>query len=341
MLNIDTTYPGQTAGTNANYPNGQARNVTVSGDGTGTPWEQQLLNDILGFMNAAVDEAGITVSGSPDTALASDVLDGLKALLGLPKNHLEGLRITRDSTVLMTTLPGSARNFANTRNLVLPAATQKDISGTWVAGDGNGGLPDPLTIAADTWYRRFIAGKADGSGTDLCWDTSATAANFFLDANAIAAGYTDATLYRRYGWTFSGTGSTIDNHFSPEDDPRRYVWDVPREATFPLEPGTGSRQGLIAVGELAPPDSLGSFTFRMDTQALVRVLVTSLAQTDSAVTSAVFTLMSAESSTSRVAANLDVMADLNGNIYARADVLDGGTLFRTIGRGWLDEGIIP
>ena len=338
MLSLPSTYPGQTAGTNANYPNGQARNVTVSGDGTGTPWEQQLLNDILGFMNAVVDEAGITVSGSPDTALASDVLDGLKALLALPKNHLEGLRVTRDSTVLMTTLPGSARNFANTRNLELTASLQKAINATWVSGAG-GGLPDPLTLTANTWYRRFIVGKADGSGVDLAWDTSATAANFFLDANAIAAGFTDATLYRRYGWTLSDSGSLIPDHENVEDDPRRYVWDDPRQLFNPV-PIAASRSAMVLTADAAPPNSLGEFTFRLTSDQLIRVYLTSLFQTDAAVGGNRFSMETDNEAANTAVNSFQIMTDASAQIYARVDTDDAGTAFDGLANGWLDEGII-
>lgn len=75
-----TQYPGKAIAPDANYPQGKARNVTISGDGTGTPWEQELVNDILGLLQAILLEGGITPSGSPDTALASDYLDGLKEI---------------------------------------------------------------------------------------------------------------------------------------------------------------------------------------------------------------------------------------------------------------------
>lgn len=78
---ISTQYPGKTNAPDANYPQGSARNVTISGDGTGTPWEQQLVNDILGFLQAILLEGSITPSGAPDTAVASDYLTGLKTIL--------------------------------------------------------------------------------------------------------------------------------------------------------------------------------------------------------------------------------------------------------------------
>lgn len=79
-VSIDEQYPGQTAGTNTNYPLGQARNVTTPGDGTGTPWDQTIVNDDQGFKQAILKEAGITPSGVPDTAPVSQYLQGLKTL---------------------------------------------------------------------------------------------------------------------------------------------------------------------------------------------------------------------------------------------------------------------
>ncbi len=80
MLDLRTQYPSQTIDGGADYPLGRARNVSVPGDGTGTPWEQALVNDLLGFWQGLVTAAGITVSGIPDTAVLSDALDALKKL---------------------------------------------------------------------------------------------------------------------------------------------------------------------------------------------------------------------------------------------------------------------
>lgn len=78
---LSTQYPGKTNAPSADYPQGSAKNVVTPGDGTGTPWEQALVNDILGFLQALLLEGGITPSGSPDTAQASDYLNGLKELI--------------------------------------------------------------------------------------------------------------------------------------------------------------------------------------------------------------------------------------------------------------------
>ncbi len=80
MLVPSSRYPGQTA-TDANYPQGKARNVSVSGDGTGTPWEKDAVNDWWGFQQALALDSGVTPSGSPDSAANSELLSALKVLI--------------------------------------------------------------------------------------------------------------------------------------------------------------------------------------------------------------------------------------------------------------------
>lgn len=74
-----TEYPAQTITSDPGYPHGKARNVTVPGDGTGTPLEADWLNDLWGFLQAVLSYGGVSPSGVPDTASASDYLDALKA----------------------------------------------------------------------------------------------------------------------------------------------------------------------------------------------------------------------------------------------------------------------
>lgn len=94
-------YPGQIA-TDADYPHGKARNVSTPGDGTGTPWEAKLVNDVLGFEQALLAEAAITPSGNPDKVGASDYLNAIR--------HM----IARAVTITPTTLTTGANNYAPT-----------------------------------------------------------------------------------------------------------------------------------------------------------------------------------------------------------------------------------
>jgi len=79
-------YAGQTTTGDSGYPHGKAKNVGVTGDGTGTPLEEQWVNDLFGFEQALLERTGITPSGNPDKVGASQYLDALAAWLGGARN---------------------------------------------------------------------------------------------------------------------------------------------------------------------------------------------------------------------------------------------------------------
>lgn len=81
MINLNEQYPNKTAGVTANYPFGQARNVTLPGDRKGTPWDQALVNDLIGFQQAAMKSANMVPSGVPDNANISQVLEAIKTIV--------------------------------------------------------------------------------------------------------------------------------------------------------------------------------------------------------------------------------------------------------------------
>lgn len=81
-LDPSAEYPGQVATGDAGYPYGKAQNVTVEGDGTGTPLEKALVNDLFGFQQALLDAADIAPSGVPDQVGASQYLQAFYQLLG-------------------------------------------------------------------------------------------------------------------------------------------------------------------------------------------------------------------------------------------------------------------
>jgi hypothetical protein len=80
-LDLSLTYPGQIDTSDLAYPYGKARNITLSGDGTGTPWEKKLANDILGFQQALLVAAGITPSNTPDSSTISQYLEALRYIV--------------------------------------------------------------------------------------------------------------------------------------------------------------------------------------------------------------------------------------------------------------------
>lgn len=80
-LDLTIVYGPQVISSDPGYPYGKARNVTVSGDGTGTPWEAALVNDIIGFFQALLVAASATPSGDPDKVGASQYIDAIQQLI--------------------------------------------------------------------------------------------------------------------------------------------------------------------------------------------------------------------------------------------------------------------
>lgn len=79
-LDYTARYPGQTI-VDPNYPQGKARNIATPGDGTGTPWEADLTNDLFGFLQSILLFGTLPASGVPDTAFVSQYLTGLSRFI--------------------------------------------------------------------------------------------------------------------------------------------------------------------------------------------------------------------------------------------------------------------
>lgn len=78
-IDFEDEYPGQVAAASADYPRGAPRNISLPGDGSGTPWEAALIKDLVAVWDRLMVDGGVTPSGSPDTALVSDYYDALVA----------------------------------------------------------------------------------------------------------------------------------------------------------------------------------------------------------------------------------------------------------------------
>jgi hypothetical protein len=77
-----TRYPAQTDAA-AGYPHGKARNAGSYQDGTGTPLEQDWVNDLFGLQQSLLVRAGITPSGDPDEVGASQYLEAIERVARL------------------------------------------------------------------------------------------------------------------------------------------------------------------------------------------------------------------------------------------------------------------
>lgn len=107
-LDYTTVYPSQITVDATNYPQGKPKNVVSAGDGTGTPWEEQLVQDFFGFLQACLKEGNATISGVPDTAIASDYFNSLRKALREQSSLFDWSRVLGEESNGAFSAPGGA-----------------------------------------------------------------------------------------------------------------------------------------------------------------------------------------------------------------------------------------
>ncbi len=193
-----TRYPGQidTPG-DGSYPYGRAKNVSAEGAGDGTPWEQDLANDLFGVLQGLLVEAGITPSGVPDQANASQYLESMRALArrrvqseAIASVRVEAEIVTGDFRHLYDVCYGHGAGFADYGAFVavgiseldghhilssqdgrtwnVDAGTPAVLLGCAHGGEGDFGSRLFLFVGRDTVNRcRIFSGADDLSGGGL------------------------------------------------------------------------------------------------------------------------------------------------------------------------------
>ena len=150
MIIPSSKYPAQTAVDLTNYPQGKARNVTVANDGSGTPLEQSWLNDWFGFQQAAALAAGITPSGTPDTALTSQLLAAISAVTR-PQNafyHIAATSPATSGTNYVISLAQQSGGYSLVSNaVVVPAAGSYLVTFSGELDSSNVGNPVEIAVS--------------------------------------------------------------------------------------------------------------------------------------------------------------------------------------------------
>lgn len=77
-INPSVAFAGKIGPVSAEYPYGEARDVSAPGDGTGTPLQALWVNDLFGMEQHALSEAGVTPSGTPDNAEDSQIIEAVR-----------------------------------------------------------------------------------------------------------------------------------------------------------------------------------------------------------------------------------------------------------------------
>lgn len=86
-IKIFEKYTPRANGPDGNYPYGSLKNESLPDANDGTPLDKDWGNDMVGFTDALLDEAGIIPSGDPDTVLVSQRLEALKHVATTVSEH--------------------------------------------------------------------------------------------------------------------------------------------------------------------------------------------------------------------------------------------------------------
>jgi len=146
-INPNSSFPTKTAAPSAEYPYGSARNITTPGDGTGTPWRAEIVNDIFGFQQALLDAAGIVPLGQPDRVGASQYLESARIALGAVAKSIAELQALTPSV-------------AGQEAFLSSGGRSGDF--IWTLGDFTS------EVAADTLQGVYIASNVVAASTG-CW----------------------------------------------------------------------------------------------------------------------------------------------------------------------------
>jgi len=201
---VDTSDP-------TGYPLGKARNITVPGDGTGTPLEKAWVNDIWGLQQALLDEAGITPSGTPDKVGASQYVEAL--------NYLYQREAVWGFFTLEPTLKTSGTPFVLTK--------VGGSTGVTLVGTTGIQLPRTGTYLVSGVFNVEPASGSDGDRINAYWSGSEGSTYYF-------SGYKTGTYARLSGtWPFFVTNTAS-------------VWNIrPLSITQTPESASPSNQMVI------------------------------------------------------------------------------------------------
>jgi hypothetical protein len=264
------------------------------------------------------------VTGPTGPTGATGVTGATGATGAILRSHLAGLALSNDGTTPNTILDIAAGQAVDTTNTVAMslAAFTKKTGGSWVAGTGNNGMGQGLTIAASTWYHVILA---NNNGTpDIYFDTSVTGANK-------PSGIID-TKIRRIG-SFLTDASSIIVSFSQNGD--EFLWP----SSF-LDVNVTNQGTSAIVRALTVPTGL-------KVRALIRamttlsgapnaVLLTSLDESDQVPsgTNALVNLFN-PSAGGNGFSQLEIRTDISGQIRSRSQ--SASTTLRISTYGWIDR----
>lgn len=211
--------------------------------------------------------------------------------LPLPRSYLAGLGMANnsgDATNDIDFSVGEARDSTNVTNLVAATAMTKQLDVAWAAGSAAGGRMSAAGIANTTYHCYVIRKDSDGT-CDFGFDTSPT-------APTMPSGY---TYFRRIGSIIRSGGAI--KAFTQTGD--LVTWKV---AAADVTSVVGSTANRTAVTVTAPPSTIVIGSIFVNAAAETNyVLVTDIADTDTAPSASAFTGVTLNANASAVASAVE------------------------------------
>jgi len=259
-----------------------------------------------------------------------EVVGGKLAYVNKPiRSYLAGLTTSNGTDAVndIDIAVGIARNNTNDGDLLLAAASGKQIDASWVSGGTPetplGGLSSSLTLTNDTWYHIHLI--LVGGAVEVGFDTSVTAANLVTDHTA--------TKFRRIGSVRRGTATNIA--FTQLGD--EFLWDVPVSDYDAPNPGTAEVLRTLTVPTGVAVWAKHVFYHNDGSPVAVgNGLVTSPDQANTAPSGTIHhTQVDVDFETATVEAV--TRTNTSGQIRTRLDASDAGVLLRGTTLGWIDR----
>ncbi len=306
------------------FPNTEAVNSSSPSATDGTEFIKIMIDDGAGwgYVQALFDEAEITPNGTAEAVGASQKLDALEILFGIPLGYISGFLpvIAADTDHDISFGVGEARSAlaSSLKRIALATALIKQIDVDWAPGTNDGGFPSGLTLAIDTWYHLFVIKNNTTKVVDAGFDTSLVATNLLADAS----GYTE---FKRIGSVLTDGSSNISGFTSYElpSGLRIFMWDDP-----PLDLNDATITVRETVGPFSVPPGLniyGIFTGRTDNADFY---LSTPAVDDEAPSNSAAPLALASSNNSPY---FRLITDTSGQLSARSG---GAGTIRIVTHGW-------
>ncbi len=320
--------------------------TTPSATDVGAPFVFAVLNNSSGSIT--LDGSGAqTVDGSANITLRAGTgcfvftdgsnwyTAGLAQLGVLPRGYIDGCTLANgtDATNDINIAAGSCRDSTNLFDITVAAMTGKQLDANWAAG-GSAGMRNSAAGITNTTYHIYAVAKADGT-QDIYAHTSATVATVLTALQLESGG--SAYIYARRIGSIVRASSTILGFTQNGDEIIYNVLVKDIDITSP---------GIVAVSR-----TLASIPTGIKVRAIVDVcasrgtaatgfllLVTSLDETDSTPSAALFSL--------HVQANLDanqiltysrtIRTNTSAQIRTRQDATYANNAMAIFSRGYFD-----